>query len=97
MLSSVLWLSASARVTRRLNLLAYDSWRLAALNSVSYFVEMYTSQRDSSVGLKREKWNKKGDTKEIMGKERTDKKIMGKKRTNKKEIMGKERTNKKKE
>jgi hypothetical protein len=56
MLSSVLWLSTSARVTRRLNLLAYDSWRLAPLNSVSYLIG--TMQPDSSIGLMREKQEK---------------------------------------
>ena len=75
MLNSVLWLSPSARVTRRLNLLAYDSWRLAPLNSVSYFIDRYAIRRDSSVRFNRGVGVKqKGDTKEIMGKERTDKK-----------------------
>jgi len=75
MLNSVLWLSPSARVTRRLNLLAYDSWRLAPLNSVSYFIDRYAIRRDSSVRFNRGGGVKqKGDTKEIMGKERTDKK-----------------------
>jgi len=74
MLSSVLWLSTSARVTRRLNLLAYDSWRLAPLNSVSYSIETIHHSARHSVGLKQREIKQKGDTKEIMGKERTDKK-----------------------
>jgi hypothetical protein len=45
MLSFVLWLSTSALVTRRLNLLAYDSWRLAPQNSVNYFIEKISQVR----------------------------------------------------
>jgi len=73
MLGSVLCLSTSARVTRRLNLLAYDSWHLAPLNSVSYFIETIHQSARQFGRLKAGKIKHKGYTKEIMGKERIDK------------------------